>query len=456
MRSIPIRLRVAAAFAIAMTVVLVLFGFFLHARLASDLSESLDRALRLRVTALVPLVRHSDVSLAASSGAPFIESGESYAELVDSRGRVLDSTASLEGALLLRSGQIEKALERTIFATMGHVPGLDEDSRVLATPVVRRGQRLVLIVGATLEDRAEALEALRNELLIVIPVAIALATLAGYALAGVGLRSVESMRRRAATISAETPGQRLPVPGTRDEIERLGVTLNEMLARLEDALERERAFVADAGHELRTPLAFLRTELELALRPGRTLAELRDAVRVASAETDRLGQLADDLLLLARVEGGSLPLRREVLDVDGLLGNMATRFAWRAEAAERKLVVEPFGGSIQADRLRLEQAIGNMVDNALRHGAGPVILSAVATDDAVEIHVRDEGRGFPEGFLENAFERFSRGHPGRTGGGAGLGLAIARVIAVAHGGSASARTTPAGADVWVSIPAPRE
>src|SRR5207253_5266995 len=129
-----------------------------------------------------------------------------------------------------------------------------------------------------------------------------LATLAGYLLAGLALRPVESMRRRAAAISAETPGERLPVPGSRDELERLGATLNEMLERLEDALEREREFVADAGHELRTPLALLRTELELALRQARTADELRAAVRRSSHEADRLAQLAEDLLLIARTE----------------------------------------------------------------------------------------------------------------------------------------------------------
>src|SRR5207248_3318308 len=128
------------------------------------------------------------------------------------------------------------------------------------------------------------------------------------------LRQVESMRRRAAAISGETLGERLPVPPTDDEIQRLGETLNEMLDRLESALEREREFVADAGHELRTPLALLRTELELALRQARTTDELRAAVRRSSHEADRLAQLAEDLLLITRTEQGLLPLRIEPVD----------------------------------------------------------------------------------------------------------------------------------------------
>src|SRR5204863_4788389 len=126
------------------------------------------------------------------------------------------------------------------------------------------------------------------------------ASLAGYGLAGLSLRHVEAMRRRAAAIPADTRGERLPVPRSGDELERLGTTLNEMLDRLEAALERERDFVADAGHELRSPLALLRTELELALHQADTADELREAVRWSSYEADRLSQLAEDLLLIAR------------------------------------------------------------------------------------------------------------------------------------------------------------
>src|SRR5262249_3695631 len=151
-----------------------------------------------------------------------------------------------------------------LYADRTTVPGLDEPSRLLATPVTHGGRRVVLVVGATRQDNAETLAAFRAELLIAGPVALLLASLAGYLLAGLSLRQVEAMRRRADGVSADTPGERLPVPPTGDELERLGTTLNEMLARLEAALERERAFVTDAGHELRTPLALLRTELELA------------------------------------------------------------------------------------------------------------------------------------------------------------------------------------------------
>jgi signal transduction histidine kinase len=262
------------------------------------------------------------------------------------------------------------------------------------------------------------------------------------------------MRRRAAEISAETPGERLPVPPTRDELERLGETLNEMLSRLEAALERQRDFVADAGHELRTPLALLRTELELALRHGRSVEELREAIRASSEEVDRLSQLADDLLLIARSERGKLELQLETLDTAELLDGVATRFEWRAQETGRALSALPAPGmSVRGDRLRLEQALANLVENALRHGDGEVRLSANSVDGVVELHVTDEGSGFPPQFLDRAFERFARADGARAGSSAGLGLAIVLMIAEAHGGSASvANNDGPGADAWIAIP----
>jgi signal transduction histidine kinase len=244
------------------------------------------------------------------------------------------------------------------------------------------------------------------------------------------------MRRRAAAISAETPGERLPVPPTRDEVERLGTTLNEMLERLEAGLRRERDFVADAGHELRTPLALLRTELELALRQGRSEEELRDALRASVEEVDRLAQLADDLLLIARYDRGRLPLRVEPLDAGSLLESVVSRFQWRADEAARPLESEAeFGLTLRGDRLRLEQALGNLVDNALRYGRGRVTLQAAASNGRVELAVEDQG----DGFGAECFERFRRAR--HEGAGAGLGLAIVRVIAEAHGGSADIAAT---------------
>jgi signal transduction histidine kinase len=227
-----------------------------------------------------------------------------------------------------------------------------------------------------------------------------------------------------------------------------------MLARLEAALERERDFVADAGHELRTPLTLLRTELELALRHASSPDELREAIRTSSNEVDRLAQLAEDLLLIARSERGKLDLQLETLDSSGLLEAVATRFEWRAhEAGRRVTVVTGPRFRLHGDRLRLEQALANLVENALRHGGGDVRLSAAGVDGVVELHVTDDGAGFPPQFLDRAFERFARADGARSGESAGLGLSIVRMIAEAHGGGAHvANTNGRGADAWIVIP----
>jgi two-component system OmpR family sensor kinase len=263
------------------------------------------------------------------------------------------------------------------------------------------------------------------------------------------------MRRRAAEISTEHPGRRLPLPAARDVSHRLGLTVNAMLQRLETGLQRERRFVADASHELRTPLALLRTELELALRRPRSREELEEAVRSAADEVDRLARLAEDLLVLARADESGLPLREETIETSALLDGVARRFAVRAETSARRVEVDAGdGGTIVGDRLRLEQALGNLVDNALRHGAGTISLEAHHRDGHVELHVTDEGAGFPSEFLPRAFDRFARADEARGSGAAGLGLAIVDVIARAHGGSAAAANGPArGAKVVLKLPA---
>jgi len=450
---VPIRLRVTAACAVVMALVLAASGWFLYSRLSSHLATQLQQELQVRAQDLGALVAGGHGSLAADASSRLVEPGESYAQLVDG-GRVVDATPPLGGKPVLRGDQLRAAARGPLYATLPSVPGLNESSRVLATPVQRDGRRLLLIVGDTRQNDLETLASFRNELLIAGPIALLLASLAGYLLAGIALRPVEAMRSRAEAISAATPGERLPVPATHDELERLGVTLNEMLDRLEDALRRERDFVADAGHELRTPLALLRTELELALRHDLSAEELRGAVRVSVEDVDRLARLADDLLLIARSERGELPLQVETVQADELLASVARKFQWRADAERRPLAHEaPANLRLHADRLRVEQALGNLVDNALRHGGGTVLLRAETVNGRVELHVEDGGAGFPPAFLEHAFERFSRPDAARERGGAGLGLSIVRTIAEAHGGSADATNVHGGgADVWLAVP----
>jgi signal transduction histidine kinase len=264
------------------------------------------------------------------------------------------------------------------------------------------------------------------------------------------------MRRRAADISATEPGARLPVSRAGDELTRLAETLNTMLGRLEEALARERRFVDDASHELRTPLALHRVELELALKHATSERELRTAMASAMEEIDRLIDLAEQLLVVARSEDGEIGIDRRPFAIEDALTATEARFAARAGQAQRSVTHESAPGLVlNADRIRIEQALTNLVENALRHGAGSVRLAARPGGAVVELHVTDEGDGFPDAFIDHAFERFSRADGGRGRGGTGLGLAVVDSIARAHGGAAHARNRPeGGTDVWIEIPAP--
>ena len=309
-----------------------------------------------------------------------------------------------------------------------------------------------MVAGTSLGDRADALSSLLTLLLIGGPVALVLASLAAYWTVGRALRPVEAMRSRAAAMSAARSGQRLPVPPARDELHRLGETLNRMLDRLEETIERERAFVDDASHELRTPLAVHKAELEVALRYGASMEELRAAIVSAVEEADRLSRLAEDLLFVARFDKGALALEPERIEVSELFSAVRERLAARAGDAERPIVADaPAGLSIEADRDRVEQALGNLVENALRYGEGPVRMHASTVDGRIELHVTDEGAGFPAEFLPHAFERFRRADAARSTDGSGLGLSIVDAIARAHGGRAGARNGAGGADVWVEL-----
>ena len=449
----PIRLRLTLVFVAVMTIVLVAVGLFVYLRFRAELDATINSSLRSRATDVAALVKEADSGLSEGRGN-LVGRSESFAEVLDPAGQVLDSTPSIGGHDLLTASELARAGHGPTFLNRGPLPGLEDESRLLAIPVLAGGRQRIIVVGTSTEARAESLSDLLLLLLIGGPVALVLASIAAYGVAGAALRPVEAMRARAAEISTAEPDQRLPVPPTGDEIARLGNTLNAMLERLGEALEHERAFVADASHELRTPLAILKAELELALRRGRSPDELQAALRSAAEETDRLTQLAEDLLTIAQTDRGELPVRLERIEVDEILGDVAARFVRRAEEGGRALSQRDESGlTVSGDRLRLEQALGNLLDNALRYGAGPVELAARARDGSVELHVRDRGSGFPEEFRERAFERFSRAEANRGQNGSGLGLAIVEAIARAHRGEAHIENRAGGgADAWLALP----
>ncbi len=455
MQRIPIRIRVTAVFAVALVVVLTGIGTFLYVRLRSGLDNSINQGLRARAGDVAALVAQADSGLTRSGSSTLTARGESFAQVLEPGGQIFDSTPLLRSVPLLTAGQIHRALAGPTFVQIGPTAKLGPPARLLASPVHAQGRKLVAVVGVSLAERTEILGQLRVLLLLGGAVALVLVSAAGYLAVAAALRPVEAMRARAREISGGELGQRLPVPVADDEVARLGTTLNEMLDRLQASFARERQFVSDASHELRTPLGILKTELELALRGRRTRDELEESIRSAASESDRVIQLAEDLLVIARADQGQLPVRRATIEVDALVDDVRQRFERRAHEQQRALRTDvPAGWAVNADRLRLEQSLGNLVDNALRHGAGPITISATRQDGAVEIHVIDRGPGVSEGFAPIAFDRFTREDSSRGRGGSGLGLAIVQAIANAHGGHATVRNDDGSVDFSITIPDP--
>jgi len=437
---LPVRVRLTAAFAVAMVAVLVGAGLFVYVRLKNDLDESVTAGLEARAGAVL-------AASSASAGAPG-DSEEGFAQLLSTDGAVLDSSGGIRGEAISRA-ELRRAAAGDEILVEREVPGTEGTARVLARA---DGGPEVAAVGQSLDDRDETLGNLVTSFAVGGPIAVVLASLLGYALAAAGLNPVEAMRRRAQEVSLGSEEERLPLPPAHDEVRRLGETLNEMLDRLRRSFERERRFVADASHELRTPVAVIKAELEGALRAGGHDPQVRAALVASVEECDHLAQLAEDLLIVARAGEGELPVRPEQLGLRELLDRVAGRFAGRAGERGRGISVDAADGEcVYADELRLGQALGNLVDNALRYGEGEIGLRSRRAGPGVELEVADQGAGFAPDFAERAFERFTRGDRARTRDGTGLGLAIVRTIAEAHGGRAEA-VPGAGATVRIWLP----
>lgn len=445
LRRVPFRVRLTLGFAAVMVLLFGGLALLLHARFEAGLDQAINRSLRTHAGDLATLVKgKQQIPRLPSSSA---ESG-AFAQVVDrSTGRVRAASSGYTKSLLTPQ-ELRSAAVDARFIDRG------TKARLLAEPVDTQPPA-VLVVGASLSERNSALTTLSELLFIGGPGLLILTCLAGYGLAAWALAPVKSMSARADHIAGAPHGERLPVPEANDELRQLGETINRMLSRVEDALARERAFVADAGHELRTPLSILKLELEFALTAESTREELHARLQSAAEEVERLVKLAQDLLIIARAEQGRMPLEKRPVELRPLLERFTERYGAAASRSGRMVRLQDPGGLVvDADPARLEQALTNMISNALRHGDGDVVLFAEQKDGRVDIHVLDDGPGFEPELLAHAFERFARANRTRSDRGAGLGLSIVEVIARVHGGRARVRNRDGrGADVWLELPA---
>ncbi|NUR07601.1 MAG: HAMP domain-containing histidine kinase, partial [Nocardioidaceae bacterium] len=327
-----------------------------------------------------------------------------------------------------------------------------EDYRVWLARADTPGGPVTVLAGSSLESVREATRTLRRDLLVGVPVLVLLVAVGTWLVVGRTLRPVEDLRAEVASVGDDDLDRRVPVPASGDEVSRLAVTMNQMLARLEEAHHRQRRFVADASHELQSPLTALRSQLEVALaHPGEDRDEL---ARRLLADTDRMERLVRDLLYLARASEATVPPPRTLVDLDDLVLEEAARLrATTAVAVDTSGVsAAPVRGA--ADELR--RVVRNLLENAARHARTTVAVSLATHGDAVRLDVRDDGPGVAAPDRERVFDRFWTADPARTPatGGSGLGLPIARAVAVRHGGTLdlAARDGP-GAHFVLRVPA---
>jgi signal transduction histidine kinase len=441
-----LRVRLVVVFAVGASVAVVLCLVLLYVLLDRQLWAVLDADLTRR---------RDDLAAAASAGDIDLLRADPLAQLYAADGTLLAGSPSLGDRRLLDAEQaISVGSDEFATRTLALGPG------AAAIPVRLLSQRitddLVLTVGVS----ASPVQAARERLLVVLlgaaPLLVGVVSAAGWLVVRAALRPVGVLTRDAAAISSLDTDRRLPpVPGD-DEIAQLARTLNGMLARLGVAFARERAFVDDASHELRTPIAVLRGEIELALSAAGDPDEVERSLRAALAETERLSRLAEDLLLLARERAGSLVLHTEPVD----LLDLATAHARSLEPV-LGLTIEVSGDPVvlEVDPDRLRQVLGNLIANSAEAGATTVRVRIADDRGDVMLDVADDGPGFLPELLGSAFERFVRGDDARTRGrsGAGLGLSIVRAVVAAHGGTVQIRNGGplGGAVVTTRLPANR-
>ena len=413
------------------------------------LEHKLDDAARLRAQDVAALVQQGTLPevLAATTDEAAI------VQVVDSRNRVLASTANLTGKPPILSLSPSAGAPRARTVTGLPIPDERKDRFHVVTVVVDQPSGPVLVHAAeSLERVSESVAVVRRSLLVGLPPMLALVGLTTWYIVGRALRPVDAIRREVADITARDLSRRVPQPKADDEIGRLAHTMNEMLERLQASTERQRRFVADASHELQSPLASSRADLEVASATpdGADWGEIAAGLR---ADNQRMTKLVHDLLFLAREDDpGNLPAPRSLVDLDDIVRTEVSRFEARTTVVVDVTGVQPAEGRGNPDQLG--RVVSNLLENANRYARSRITVELTPNGDSVVLVVSDDGPGVPADARERIFDRFTRLDDSRSRdtGGAGLGLAIAKEIVEHHGGSISLADNGSGARFEVSLP----
>jgi len=435
LQGLSLRARLLAVGVTGVALALALGSFALYAVLTVTVNRTVDDGALASARAVAAMVDNDTVP------DPLPVSGSQVMQVIDASGGVVSASASADRLTpLLRSPELAKALAGERISVPAARAGLAGTLRSIAVQAGPPSASRSIIVAVPVNDIEQSQQVLRNTLLVIYPPVVLIMALIAWRVIGWTLRPVETLRSGAARISGSDQDERLAVPESADEIRALALTLNDMLDRLAAARGRQRAFVADSAHELRSPLASMRTQLEVAQHLGEGGELATDLL----ADVTRLAALVEDLLLLARA-GSDVrpPSMRESLDVRSLLVATASRYA------DARVPVAVVGGpalyaSVNSEELH--RVLANLVDNAVRYAGSRVALAVRAEGGRAVLTVTDDGPGIPAGERERVFERFTRLDDARDrdAGGTGLGLAIVRELLRRSDGSISLQDNPSG------------
>jgi signal transduction histidine kinase len=409
-------------------VALAIGGFIIIGQQQKSLTAAIDTALVGRADDLANLITDAGIpSIITVTG-----DDKALAQVVNASGRVVASSENIAGEA--RISTVDASAGQVILGTSDSLPINEGMFRFAARSVDIAGERSTIYVATSLENVADSVRSLAIRLGGGIPVLVLIVALNTWVVVGRTLRPVEAIRAEVAEITGRELHRRVPQPAVDDEIGRLARTMNDMLGRLERAAERQRRFVSDASHELRSPLTSIRAQLEVDLAHSEGVDWHLTGFGVLE-ETIRLQHLVDDLLLLARTGDREAPIRREPVDLDDVVLAEIERHQTGGRIRVDATAVS--GGQVLGDPDELTRAVRNILDNAERHARRLVRISLQETDGTVFLVIEDDGDGVPVAERERIFERFARADEARSRdqGGSGLGLAITRDIVERHGGT---------------------
>ena len=453
-----IRFRLAVWYFAILAVILVLFSGGIYFTQRRTLNENLNDSLRTRATLLQGLIDYDaggrpTLDLPANPSDPSL--GETFGRLFDMSGSVLSDNSGSFGQVPVDAASLRRAGSGA--EDLGTLGSGGAEARVLTVPVSQNGQIVgILQIGQSTSDVKSTLHNLLLILAVGIPLSLVLASIGGWWLSSRALSPIDHVTKMAQEITGHDLSRRLNLDLPDDEVGRLARTFDGMIARLDAMFQRQRQFTADASHELRTPLTAIQGQIDVALTRPRDAAEYQRVLTAVNQQADRMTRLVGGLLMLARSDAGAMPITREPVEVKLLVESVARQIEPLARTKSIDIAIDAGNPVIVlGDQDLLLQLLLNLADNAVKYtDDGSITIGWRSDDRGVELFVRDTGLGIPEEHLQRVFERFHRVDVARSRerGGAGLGLAICKWIAEAHGGRMNVASSPAGSTFSVTLP----